>query len=83
MRSNEGFFTYSRLKKFGHASVPNFFILRICFESFATLILEIVLVCFCELLLKLAVVGLLLYVCLLRLRLLSLAGFVVVDEHVR
>ena len=38
MRADEGFFTYSRLK-FGHVSVPNFFILRICFESFAILIL--------------------------------------------
>ena len=32
---------YSRLKKFGHVSVPNFFILKIYLDFIAILILEI------------------------------------------
>ena len=38
---------YSRLKKFAYGSIANFFILRICLDYTAILILEIGWVCFC------------------------------------
>ena len=40
-----GFFAYPRLKKVAYGSMATFFILRICFESIAILILEIMWFC--------------------------------------
>ena len=67
---------YPRLKKFAYEGIANFFILRICLDFIATLILEIRWVGVCGLFL-----GLLLWITLLRLRLLSLGGLLGSEGH--